>query len=1079
MNACLPFFLRAGNRAFLALLLTLLPAFAFAWQAEQKIDVKLERSTLKELFHDLENKTGYSFNYFQDEVDLSAPVTVDLRQVTLQQVLREALAPTHYGFRIDGRSVIVARKSPSAKSATGKLAGTLIDATSGDPLAGATILAGTTGQVTDIAGKFFFELPAGEYVLQVRYIGYQPKKVNDVAVAAGQTRTLHLTLQPAKGTLRGVEVVSSANKESISSLYARQKNNAAVSDGISAEQVRRTPDNHVGQVLKRISGLTVQDNKFVIVRGMSERYNNMLLNGSSLPSTEPNRRNFSFDIIPSNLIDNVVVNKTATPDLPGEFTGGLVQVNTLDIPAAPFLQVQAGTGFNSQSTGKEFLSTRRLSSDYFGAPGSERLWFERKWSSKEYAVQSEAGNQAALNAMNGKVPNFYGLRRYTARPMQLYQLSMGGSRRFSKNRTLGLVLAGTYRHEENRETYDAWFRQNATIVDDGQQFNFITAVGALGNLAYQTPKHKLVWRNVYNNRFTHENIVQSSITENLGARNHEYISIVEAGRLFQTRLEGEHKLGRHVKLNWFADHANVDKEQPDTRYSKGDSLGVDPHTGRPLLRYQYARQQASTIKDGGLYANRLKEKKRNIGGDLTFPFQWAGRAQKIKTGYWGTFRKADYAQVMLAPTAYGNGDPARQQQIVDSLGFGKPDYEVFIPEHFAKGFFTYYPITTSGLDAADHYNGQQALHAGYVMADVTPLPRLRVIAGVRLESSNMDVHTYTRIAMGSTVRSIDTTVNYRETDWLPSLNIVYQLTPTVNIRGAYSKTLARPDFRERATFMYYDLKMRQDVKGVQGLEYSRAHNVDLRFEWYPSPVEVLAVTAFYKKYDKPVETVSYLSNDNRYGIFYFNLESAVNRGLELDYRHSFSFLGKTSDFWKHLFLSANLTVMDSKVTYDNENIQLVAAGHPPKPSTDATKNERRRPLQGLSPYIVNAGLSWQGTYFGANVTFNRFGRRVVFAGLDDYDDTYENPRNQLDLQLNARLLKQRMEVRLNVADLLNPYYIEYFNKFPETRPPQNSNVIGNNNVNDPRGMGYNPDSDWKLKRTRKGTNWSMTVSYRL
>lgn len=1078
MNAFVPFFLRAGNRGFLALVLSLLPAFAFAWQSEQKIDVKLEKSTLKDLFNYLESKTGYTFNYFQDEVDLRAPVTVNLRQATLQQTLREALAPTLYGFKIDGRSVIIARKAVPAKQATGRLSGVLVDAGSGDPLAGATIMAGSTGQVTDIAGKFLFELPEGSYALQVRYIGYQPKKINDVNVAAGQTRTLNLTLQPAKGTLRGVEVVSSANKESISSLYARQKNNAAVSDGISAEQIRRTPDNNVGQVLKRISGLTVQDNKFVIVRGMSERYNNMLLNGSSLPSTEPNRRNFSFDIIPSNLIDNVVVNKTATPDLPGEFTGGLVQVNTLDIPASPFLQVLAGTGFNSQSTGKEFLSTRRLQSDYWGAPGKERLWFDRQWSSTEFAKLSEKGDQAGLNAMNGKIPNFYGLRSFTAKPMQQYQLSMGGSKRFSGNRTLGLVLAGTYRHEENIETFDAWFRQSPTIVDNGRQFNFISAVGALGNLAFQTPKHKLVWRNVYNNRFTHENIVQVAEDKSRAGRSHEYISIVEAGRLFQTRLEGEHKLGQHLKLNWFADHATVNKEQPDTRYSVGDSLGIDPKTGLPLLMYQYSRLQTSTIKEGGLYANRLQEKKRNIGGDLTFPFQFAGRAQKIKTGYWGTFRKAEYAQVMLAPTSVGMNNPDRIR-IADSLGYGKPDYEVFKPENFRAGYFTYFPTTTSGLDAADHYDGKQALHAGYLMADVTPLPKLRVIAGVRLESSKMDVHTYTRIVQGSTVRAKDTTISYRETDWLPSVNIVYQLTPQLNIRGAYSKTLARPDFRERASFMYYDLKLRQDVKGIQGLEYSRAHNADLRFEWYPSPVEVLALTVFYKKYDKPVETVSYVSADNRYGVFYFNLESAVNKGLELDYRHSFSFISKTSAFWKNLFLTANLTVMDSKVTYDNENIQLVAAGHPPKPSTDSTKNERKRPLQGLSPYIINTGLSWQGTYFGANVTFNRFGRRVIFAGLDDYDDTYENPRNQLDLQLNARLLKQRMEIRLNVADVLNQYYIDYFNKYPDARPPQSPPNIEYSNTDDPKGMGYNPDSDWKLKRTRKGTNWSMTVSYRL
>lgn len=1077
MNACLPFFLRAGNRTLLVLIfsLLLLPALLIARQAEQKIDVKLEKSTLKELFALLENKTGLTFNYFQDEVDLRTPVTVNMQQATLQQVLRVVLAPTTYGFRVDGRSVIIRRKPAPSPSANGKLAGVLVDGGSGEPLAGATIMAGTAGMVTDISGKFAFELPEGEYILQIRYIGYQPKKIPDVMIKAGQTNALNLTLLPAKGTLRGVEVVSSAKKESISSLYARQKNNPAMSDGISAEQVRRTPDSHAGQVLKRISGLTVQDNKFVIVRGMSERYNNMLLNGSSLPSTEPNRRNFSFDILPSNLIDNVVVNKTATPDLPGEFTGGLVQVNTLDVPAENFVNILVGTGFNSQSTGKDFYSTRRLSGDYFGKPGDERRWLNRSWFSRDYQQMLIAGNHAGMNAMNGKVPNFYGLHQYTAKPMQQYQASLGGSKQYKGSRSLSLVLAGSYRHEENIEQYDAWFRQSPTIVDDAMQYNFITAAGGLGNLTFQTPRHKLVWRNLYNRRFTHENIIQEAEDKGRSGRSREYVSIVEAGNLFQTRLEGEHKLGKGIKLNWFADHATVDKEQPDTRYSVGEILGTDPHTGLPLLRYDYARPTASTIKDGGLYANQLHEKKQNIGGDLTIPFKLGGRTHKIKTGYWGTFRTAEYAQVMLAPTANASGD--RGREIADSVGFGKPDYEVFRPENFAAGILTYRPITASGLDAADHYDGDQRLHAAYLMTDFLPLPRLRVIAGVRLESNAMDVHTYTRINQGSTAKAGDTTLKYRETDWLPSINLVYQLTPAINIRVAYSKTLARPDFRERSTFMYYDVKMRQDVKGVQGLDYSRADNADVRIEWYPSPVEVLSLTAFYKKYDKPVETVSYLFSDNRYGVFYFNLESAVNRGLELDYRHSFSFINPNSGFWKNLFLSANLTVMDSKVTYDELNIQRVSNGLPPLPSNDSSKNIRKRPLQGLSPYIINTGLSWQGSYFGANVTYNRFGRRVTFAGIDDYDDTYENPRDQLDLQLNARLLRQRMEIRLNAADLLNQYYIEYFNKHPGSFPPASPSNV--NNADDPKGMGYNPSSDWKLKRTKKGTNWSVTVSYRL
>src|SRR5690606_6617223 len=164
------------------------------------------------------------------------------------------------------------------------------------------------------------------------------------------------------------EVVVTANyrKASVEGLYALQKNNAALSDGISAEQIRVTPDNNAAQVLKRVSGLTVQDDKFVTVRGLSDRYNNVLLNGAALPSTEPNRRNFSFDIIPSGLIDNIIVNKTATPDMPAEFAGGLVQVTTKDIPDDNYASVTVGSGYNTNTIGRDMYSTKRGGNDYLG-----------------------------------------------------------------------------------------------------------------------------------------------------------------------------------------------------------------------------------------------------------------------------------------------------------------------------------------------------------------------------------------------------------------------------------------------------------------------------------------------------------------------------------------------------------------------------------------------------------------------------------------------------------------------------------------------------------------------------------------
>lgn len=331
-------------------LLLLLNSFSlFAQQAERKVDAAFTQASLKEVFVFLEKQTGYAINYFGDEVNTDIKVTVKVQQGTAREVLNAALSTTNYNYEVEGKTIIIHKKQAApAQISTGKVSGQLLDTKSGDPVIGATIRVGAKGTTTDINGQYELTLAAGTHTLEISSIGYTAKKVTDVVIKAGQSAVLNLTLAPQKGTLKGVEVVASARKETVAALYVRQKNAESITDGISAEQIRATPDNNTAQVLKRVSGLTIQDDKFVTVRGLSERYNSVQLNGSNLPSTEPNRRNFAFDIIPSSLVGGIVVNKTATPDQPGEFAGAIVQVNTIDVPLENFLSLSAGTGYNTR-----------------------------------------------------------------------------------------------------------------------------------------------------------------------------------------------------------------------------------------------------------------------------------------------------------------------------------------------------------------------------------------------------------------------------------------------------------------------------------------------------------------------------------------------------------------------------------------------------------------------------------------------------------------------------------------------------------------------------------------------------------
>lgn len=1036
---------------------------------KDKVTLTGKSTDAASLLQQLQQQTPWTFTFDQAALRQVLVEKLPNGATTLGEVLQHLGTNYHLQFSIAGNgNISVVRGTPATQPQRGIVNGKVIDEENGQPVTDATVRIGNRGMVTNMDGAFLIRLPKGKYEAEVSSVGYGKKLVTDIEVKDNQTFDLNITLKREKGQLSAVVVRASASKETVASLYTRQKNNAAVSDGISLEQIRRTPDNNVAQVLKRVSGLTVQEGKFVTVRGMSERYNNVLLNGASLPSTEANRRNFSFDIVPSNLIDNVIVNKTATPDLPGEFTGGMVQVNTIDVPRENFIQAGIGSGFNTNSTGKDFYSTKRYNSDYWGSKGSGRDWFSKSFNYQQY-VDAEAkfllnpNNREAFNTMNkmtSKIPNNYGVYKYIAKPMQSYTLSMGGRKQLGKESMLGALLAATYRHEELRESYSALLRQGPNIIDSAHDYNFITSIGVVGNAGFQYKGNKIAWRNLFNRRFSSETHHRKMI-DLLGAGYEtpirQYTGIVEQADLYHTRLEGEHTIGStNLKTDWFADLTSVTKEQPDNRYSRANIIGYDPATGKEILQTAI---QGHLISEGGIFASRLKEEKKNIGGNFTYSFKTGKLSQKLKAGYWGTFRKSDYKQVALVPNRGIN--PGFD-------GYGKPDYEMFTPENIAAGYYYYQLASSNGWARADDYTGKQQLHAGYMMADITPVNKLRLIGGVRLEDNSMDVEAYTLDR--KTGRYSDTLLKYNDRDWLPSINVIYSLTPRINIRAAWYRTVARADFRERAPYSYYDFILLQNIQGVAGLRNSSIRNGDLRVEWYPAAGEVISVTGFYKKFKNPVELVSFQSNDRNYLLFYYNLEEAENKGFEIDIRKSLSFINPSAAFLSGFYINANFTWMDSKVTYDPDALQAAALALPaPEKNENAV---RERPLSGLSPYIINAGLSYQGSIIGANITYNRFGRRVLFAGKDEYDDTYENPRDVIDLQLNVFLMKKKMEIRFNLADILQQDFVEYFNS--------TLNGTSNDpNKQDPKGMGYSKETDWTLRRIKRGSNYSLTISYRL
>lgn len=1032
----------------------LLMPFGVAAQTSKSYDFPQEALTLRLSAIIKTYKVDITYN----EVQLKNIIVPALKAdpSSAEKTLSQSLASTEFTYKKLTDKSFVINKSTNKKKGT--ITGTVLDKT-GFPIPGATIfIVGTNnGTATDIKGNFILkDVPARNISVEVSCISYAKMRVSDINVAPGQSKPLDVVLQDDTEQLEEVVVTATYNKASAKGLYAKQKAMVALSDGVSADLIKKTADNNVAQVLKRVSGVTIDKGKYVTVRGMGERYNNVQLNGSSLPSTEPNRRNFSFDVIPSSLIDNVTIAKTFTPDLPGEFTGGLVEVNTLAVPDKKFLSISIGTGMNTQTTGKDFLTTERFKSDWFFGEIDKRQWFAGR-----------EGDAVKTNLQNAGKRNGYGLGKMTATPVQNYNLTIGLPIDLGYEQKLGIVAGLTYRNEQlTEEIKEGRMMTKDSLYLPGHRYKFATSTGAVGNIGWEMPGHKITWRNLFNNRFTHTNQERYVYKYYDDKRQYEQYSVPLISRLIQTQLDGEHKLfDERLIFDWNASYNKVKRTNPDDGLITGieEAKTTDE---KSLINWGLAVDNSNdmAINDSHRMYSNLEETKKNIGANLTFPFEVQGNQQRIKTGYLGTFRTSDFQQQYIKAKVTDSFD--RNTMI------GLPINEFFAPDKFVEGGQLQYVSSGMQGNKADFYEGDQKIHALYLMGEFTFFRKLHLTTGFRMEDANTELHT--TIWNREEQRNVDSIATLKKTDWLPAATLVYNITDNINARFAYSRTIARPDFRELSPCSYYNVDDRIWVVGTGGIKQSHSDNFDLRFEWYPQAGEVFSIGGFYKKFKEPVEMVTRKRDDQAYNLYPFNLDEASVMGLELNLRKSLGFIAPGS-FLKDLYISGNTTLIKGDVSYNYERLLNSTLG---EETADIKSGDRKRPLQGLAPYTVNAGLTYQGKIIGAALSYGRVGRTLVLAGIYDKYDQYENSRNVLDLQVSARFLKECLEVKFNASDMLNEDIIIYQNCMSggteEEKQQEPDGVFPSRTQ---LGMNYN-EGDWILSRIKKGINLSMSISYR-
>jgi len=867
--------------------------------------------------------------------------------------------------------------------AGGKITGKVTDEKSGETVIGAVVVVkGTSlGATTDIDGNFMLTADAGTYTLEIKYVGYQTKEVSDVVVTDNKETNVAIAISQSSATeLKEVVVRTSLKKENISAMILYQKNTNTVAQVVSAEAIRKSPDRNTGEVLKRVSSASIQEGKYLVVRGLADRYNQATLNGTLLSSTEPDRKTFSFDLFPSGMIDNIVVNKAATPDLPGEFAGGLIQVNTRDIPSKDFFAIQVGSGANLQTIGKDFAYNNGGKFDWLGIDdGTRKL---------PGSVPDKDGFRSLSiddrNTLAKDLTNDWGYNTRSGMPHASVQASGGLNRTLAGEKKFGAIVAVNYNKQNVRtDLTRTFFNQQVGAVETTLDFKEKLYAqemlwGALANMTLELNKNnRIYFRNLYNINAIDNTLVREGRNNDYGADVKAYQLAFKSTSFMNNQLAGSHFLEKQkIKLNWNAGYVRLRQNQPNLRRmeyrrSDGDSQYV-------ALVPSFLPSLASSSMFYSSLADNIM-----IGGvDGSHQFKMFGHNQTFKAGYMVQSKSRDFKS---RPFGITGGTP-------DMLTLA-PN-EIFAPQNMGAGGFTLSELSDKDYD----YSAGSLLNAGFAMLDNSFGEQYRLVWGVRYENFNQTLNGF----RSNKPVSVDRNVG----DFLPSFNFTYKPTEKTNVRLCGSQTVIRPEFRELSPFAFYDFELLASVQGNPDLVRTKITNLDLRYELYPRSGEIVTVGVFYKYFKNPIELFFNESGVNTFSFTYNNAPSAESYGTEVEFRKRLDFL--FGDAMAPFTVFANASYI-----FNNVNFDIVSAS--------GEKVKVDRPMQGQSPYVINSGIQFDGEKTGTNITllFNMIGRRIFLVGNEQNPNIWEAPRPLFDFQISQNVLKSRGAIKLSLTDILN------------------------------------------------------------
>jgi len=891
----------------------------------------------------------------------------------------------------------------------GTVRGELIDDSNGEAIIFANVIVAETGNgvSTDLDGKFSVELPVGTYTFTVSYIGYADLSVSDVEVKEGEVTLLNLRLSEASEVLEEVVVTASAIRTTEAALMTIQKKAPGLLDGISTQSIKRTGDSDVGSAIKRVTGVSVEGGKHVVVRGLGDRYSKTILNGLDIPGLDPDRNSVQLDIFPTNLVNNIIVYKSFTPDLPGDFTGGMVNIETKDFPEAETFNISVGAGINP---------SMNLRDDYITYPGGGTDWLGFDDGSRSLPldpnqeIPERAENDPILTGLTTRFSPIMGTRRKTSPINSNFSLSYGNQLNL-KGFDLGYIFSANYRNEtefyENAE-FGVFFKdQNDNSVfelpqdraDSGQVgFNNVLW-STLAGFAIKTQRHKLSISAMRSQNGETRAAFINSLRQEFGQSDIEKHNLEYTERSVSNfLLKGEHQGETgNFSVNWQLSPTVSKMDEPDIRLT---SYEINPDTRAYELNPSTAGLPTRTYRtlDEVNYAGRI---------DITQKLTTGQIKNKIKLGLASVYKDRDFTILDYNFALHKRGT---------FVLTGNPD-ELFSNENIwtperDRGLFV-----DGAFEPSKSYEATQTIHAGYLMNEMQFQNGFKAIYGLRVEKADNWYTGRKQFINNPETDLFEDRKVLDELNFLPSINLVMPVIDrdgkTMNLRLSGSSTVARPTFKEKSIAQIIDRISGRTFLGNIDLEQTTIMNFDLRWEYFLPEGEMISASTFYKSFDKPIEMTAFDATAPN-SFTPRNVGDAQLIGVEFEFRKNLDFLGKA---FKPLSFNANTTFVYSSVemTENEYEGRLLTA-------RQGEVIENTRQMVGQSPYVINAGLNYVDNVDGieAALSYNVQGERLSIVGIGKVPDVFEMPFHSLNFRLSKRFLEdQKLQISISANNILD------------------------------------------------------------